>query len=734
MSKNNLIYRIVYLINLLIKYNQKSFLKYPYFIQKKPIVINLNANDICNSKCVMCNIWTNKQKFEFSPSQLEKILSDDLFSEVRHVGITGGEPTLRADLPLLYEACIKALPKLKAVSIITNAIKERTVIERISDVAAVCRKYKIGFSIMVSLDGVGRVHDNIRRRDGNFKSAMRVIDYFRNNTELDVSIGCTISKGNVWEVNELLYFLRKENLYGRFRIAEFINRLYNDDKKAEIRNFDEDESYHLALFFKKLEYAYEKNYLIRRTYRSIHSMLLGGRRKIGCPYQTEGIVLNSTGDLQYCAPKSKVIGNSINESAIKIYKGNLKERRRIIKNHCDDCIHDYHAPVTFKEAVEAKKDGYWKKALSIDISGALLKRLNLLASLKGRIYHDSRKHIFIIGWYGTETVGDKAILGGIVNHYKKEFGDNVRFSISGIYPFVTERTLRELQVRAEVVNVYSLEFIRHARYADLTVMGGGPLMDLEHLFIPDIGFRVSRLNQKKTVVFGCGIGPLFQDRFKTAVRSILNNADVISLRDSHSEEIAKSLTGRHDVSNIGDMAKPYVIGKSASITKEKRNEIACFLREWTYEYRRDVPYEDFCNLKERFELSLAKFILSMAKEKGINRIRLYHMHNFVVGNDDRDFSIYFIDKYFNDNDGIIIDYDKKLSTVDSIIAAMKSSEFNICMRFHSVLFAHTLQTDFVAIDYTGGGKIYNYLKDENSLGNLIDINDLIEAYSVSTSC
>jgi polysaccharide pyruvyl transferase WcaK-like protein len=46
---------------------------------------------------------------------------------------------------------------------------------------------------------------------------------------------------------------------------------------------------------------------------------------------------------------------------------------------------------------------------------------------------------------------------------------------------------------------------------------------------------------------------------------------------------------------------------------------------------------------------------------------------------------------------------------------MKKSKLNICMRFHSVLFAHTLNTDFIAIDYTMGGKIHAFLKDNNVL-------------------
>lgn len=43
--------------------------------------------------------------------------------------------------------------------------------------------------------------------------------------------------------------MKKNSIYGRFRVAEFIKRLYNENKSSVIRNFNDDEVYHLILFF-----------------------------------------------------------------------------------------------------------------------------------------------------------------------------------------------------------------------------------------------------------------------------------------------------------------------------------------------------------------------------------------------------------------------------------------------------------------------------------------------------
>ena len=48
------------------------------------------------------------------------------------------------------------------------------------------------------------------------------------------------------------------------------------------------------------------------------------------------------------------------------------------------------------------------------------------------------------------------------------------------------------------------------------------------------------------------------------------------------------------------------------------------------------------------------------------------------------------------------------------------------MRFHSVVFADSLQTSYTAFDYTDGGKILGYLEDNCKTENLLSISDLLK--------
>ncbi|GAB1462912.1 polysaccharide pyruvyl transferase family protein [Pedobacter sp.] len=687
--------------------------------KKLPEVINFNANDICNSKCTMCNIWQQKQDNEITPEEFQALLKDPLYQNVKHIGITGGEPTLREDLHLLYEAAIKALPNIQGLSIITNAIQKDQVIERIEKVIETCRAYNKQFSMMVSLDGYGKVHDEVRGRPGNFDSAMAVIHYF-NEKGLTVATGTTISKVNVWDVEELLHFFQKTEHYGRFRVAEFIKRLYNDDRNTVIRNFDDEEIYQLQLFFFKLITVYEKDPTYQRTYKSIINVLSGGNRLIGCPYHSEGVVVSSRGELAYCAPKSNFIGNGITESSLSLYKNNKIEKNRIKSENCDDCIHDYHYRETFSEIKRRIYDSLWPRFYGIDSKWHNIHKLISRFPITNK-----QKTVFIVGWYGTETVGDKAILAGIVQELIEKYG-KINLYIGSLYPFITERTIKELDILATVVDVWKKDFIRACKSSDLIIMGGGPLMDLEVLSVPLKAFQLGKIYHKTNIVYGCGIGPLFDKRYEDAVKKILSLSDQIMVRDEKSKLIAEEWTNNSkQIKLSGDPSKVYL--KSLHQEFPQRNIISCYLRDWTYEYSRDLTPEEFLVKKKDFELGIANFIKKKALEMQVDEIRLEHMHNFVIGNDDRDFSRYFIENYFNDFQ-IPITYNKYLSTVASISTCMQSSKLNICMRFHSVVFAHSFNTNFIALDYTKGGKIKNYLIDENQMDNYLSVDNIITNY------
>ncbi len=683
-----------------------------------PRTVNLLVNDICNSRCQMCLIWQRKREDEITPAELERVLQDPLFRRVRYIGVSGGEPTLRRDLPRIFEVLARKRPALKGTGIITNAIQADTVLERVTASARVCSRSGLPFNVMVSLDGLGEVHDRIRGRAGNFESALRVIRTLRAETDIPVTFGCTITKDNLWHVDELLDFALAEGLKGRFRVAEFIQRLYNEPQGEYIRNFTPEEAYHLALFFTRLIREYEPSPRVRRTYENIRTMLLGGARQSACPYQTEAVTLDSRGQLLYCAPQSPSLGSAIETSARRLYFEYIPLRREILTRRCANCIHDYHARYpTLPQLRQSLEKMRWQRVLRVDTAPL---RENLPP---GDPFHPPPRSALIVGWYGTETAGDKAILGELLHRLTALGAEEL--TLASLHPFLSEYTVRELgypQVR--VIPAYSAALPRTAGQADLTLMGGGPLMDLRALGVVLHAFGRAKAAGKRTWIAGAGIGPLRQPRYIRAVTRLLQMADRVELRDVVSAEWAARRTGREDIRVVDDPATGFVrrFRERHPAPAGKSPVLNCYFRQWPEDYRGDVPPEDFEGTRRRFEAALGDLVRALSRQYGL-RPRLLPMHHFVIGGDDRAFNRRFAARHIADLDPIV---EIRPLPVEEILRSMQSAALNLTMRFHSTLFAYHLEAPFYAIDYTQGGKVRRFLQARDALDRLYSIDDLLQ--------
>ena len=108
----------------------------------------------CNSRCSMCHVWQHPTlpAEEVSPATLAKLPSG-----FRHLLLTGGEPTLRADLEPIVDLL---LPKTRQLEISTNGLQPDK-LERI-----VRRHPRI--RIRISIEGVGAKNDVLRgERNGS---------------------------------------------------------------------------------------------------------------------------------------------------------------------------------------------------------------------------------------------------------------------------------------------------------------------------------------------------------------------------------------------------------------------------------------------------------------------------------------------------------------------------------------------------------------------------------------
>ena len=149
-------------------------------INTNPEELHIELTHLCNSKCIMCDLWDYHQRNnksvndELSFEDIEKfvIKESGRLKAVKTVVLSGGEPFLRSDLVIICSLIGKVFPQA-AVGILTNAINTENVISKSK---AILNTSKIkSLWLGSSLDGIGAVYDKIRGLPGGFARFVETI-------------------------------------------------------------------------------------------------------------------------------------------------------------------------------------------------------------------------------------------------------------------------------------------------------------------------------------------------------------------------------------------------------------------------------------------------------------------------------------------------------------------------------------------------------------------------------
>lgn len=322
----------------------------------------------------------------------------------------------------------------------------------------------------------------------------------------------------------------------------------------------------------------------------------------------------------------------------------------------------------------------------------------------------------IIGWYGTETMGDKAILDGILQVLSCFKVDIVQ--LGSLFPFYSERTLcEEKEVYANSgnnieINVFDLkdkdEIDENISATDMVIFGGGPLMDLEELYLIKYVVKCAKNKDIPVIIMGAGIGPLKNETYSDIVREILGLSDLIILRDELSRRVLEEKYNNDFGAVV--LPDPALI----SIEEYRENNV-----------RHEENYR-VINLRDYYESVYSirlmhrrgewiEFIKKVAEEA--DRLFFIPMHNFYIGEDDR----YCLAELLGGEkitNLTVLDRPFDLYTLYKIIMNAQSC---VGMRYHSVVMQTVLNGNNIIIDYTGinSGKIYGFISDSNNKEGLL---------------
>lgn len=174
-----------------------------------PTDVSIITTYRCQMRCQMCNIW------KYPSDELKEITAKDLeiLPKMKFVNVTGGEPFQRRDLEDIVAVSFEKAPR---VVISTSGWHYQRII-------ALAKKYP-NIGIRVSIEGLSRLNDDLRGKEGGFDHGIKLLLSLRELGVKDIGFGITVSNRNSGDML-WLHKLAKE-LKLEFATATFHNSYY----------------------------------------------------------------------------------------------------------------------------------------------------------------------------------------------------------------------------------------------------------------------------------------------------------------------------------------------------------------------------------------------------------------------------------------------------------------------------------------------------------------------------
>jgi len=309
-----------------------------------PTVLIFHCTFVCDARCEMCSNWERgDRKADMTLAEIERCFDDPLWRKVEIANLSGGEPTTRNDLVDIVRVMLDKLPRLRKFGINTTGHTPHRGIPMLTAVAELCHERGVIFSTRVSLDGIGEMHNQVRKTKNGFDKALKTIramQELQQRIPFNFGISTTIFSMNLDDAENILAWARREKLDIVFNMVRFTDAMLgNQDKAGELRPIGKEEERMRAFFMERVRMdplLDGQNYI----YMHYADMISNGYHRLApCPFQSQGIMLNPNGDLFFCE-NSDVIGNVRDTSAEELYFRAVSQahRRSIRDEKCPTCL------------------------------------------------------------------------------------------------------------------------------------------------------------------------------------------------------------------------------------------------------------------------------------------------------------------------------------------------------------------------------------------------------------
>ena len=273
----------------------------------------------CNARCTMCRTWQfpTKPAEEFSPELLRK-LPDNL----GRVNITGGEPTIRGDLPEIVDILA---PKARRLEISTNGY--------FTDRLAAIGKRHPELTVRISVEGLQETNDRIRGIQHGFDRAVRSYHTLRDVGVRDLGFAVVIQDDNADDLLNLYRFVSE--LDAEFAQAVPHNSYYFHTSENQIKNVEKVQGAIRQLIEAFLRSRKPKEWFRAYLNRGLVDYVAGSERRLECTAGTDIVFLDPHGEVYPCNGWDLSMGNLHEQSFEQIWDCEQARQVRAAVAGCD---------------------------------------------------------------------------------------------------------------------------------------------------------------------------------------------------------------------------------------------------------------------------------------------------------------------------------------------------------------------------------------------------------------
>ena len=313
----------------------------------------------------------------------------------------------------------------------------------------------------------------------------------------------------------------------------------------------------------------------------------------------------------------------------------------------------------------------------------------------------------VSGYYGFKNSGDDALLLSITNQIRNDY-NNPEIVVLSNSP---KKTKKDYAVKS--VNRYNIFVILwHILNCDILISGGGTLIQDETstkslLYYLAI-IKIAKFFRKKVMLYANGIGPLKSFKNIEKAKNVLNEIDLITLRDSNSLSELQQI----------EVTKPTIELTADPVFMLENDENSDTLME-IYNLPKDkklmcVSVRHWKGNPENFAEIMADFCDYANEKYGIFTV-------FMPMQISRDYEISLKIKQSMKSESAIIGGKYPFETVLSLISKMYLC---VGMRLHSLIFSANMLVPTIGLVYDP--KIKGFLTDINET-RYVDVKDVSAA-------